>query len=204
MSGEWYNDGCANRNPEGVRFWTLVREDFARHDRDILSQGFWTLFWHRFGNWRMSIGPKTLRLPPTILYRVMSKLCEWWSGILLPYTVIVGRRVKLEHFGGMILVANKIGDDVIIRQNTTFGIAGLDDLTGRPVIGDRVELGAGVVAVGRIEIGSDTVIGANAVVTRNIPSGVIAVGVPARVIKAKNPELDTETVPEPIKTAADG
>lgn len=189
MSGEWYNDGTCNQNPEGIGFWALIGEDFRTHDRDVLSQGFWTLFWHRFGNWRMSVNSRPLRLPMTLVYRIMSKLCQWWSGILLPYTVKVGRRVKLEHFGGMILVANRIGDDVIIRQNTTFGIAGLGDLEGRPVIGDRVEFGAGVVAVGRVKIGSDTVIGANAVVTKDIPPGVVAVGVPARVLKPKSPEI---------------
>lgn len=204
MSGEWYNDGTANRNPEGIGFWALVREDFERHDHDFLSQGYWTLFWHRFGNWRMSIGPKPLRFPFTLIYRVMAKLCEWWGGIFLPYTVVVGRRVRLEHFGGMILVANKIGDDVIIRQNTTFGIARLDDLTGRPVIGDRVEFGAGVVAVGRIEIGADSVIGANAVVTKDIPPGVVAGGVPARVLRRKTPETETQIVPEATQKWADG
>ena len=188
MTGEDFNDGTKNRNPDGLGFRALVGEDFRTHDRDLFSQGFWTLFWHRFGNWRMAVGPKLLRAPLSILYRVMAKLCEWWGGIFLPYTVVVGRRVKLEHFGGMILVANKIGDDVIIRQNTTFGVAGLNDLTGRPMIGDRVEFGAGVVAVGRIQIGEDAIVGANAVVAKDVPPAVVVGGVPARVLRDRKPE----------------
>lgn len=134
----------------------------------------------------MSVGPKPLRIPLTIVYRIMSKLGEWFGGILLPYTVIVGRRVTLEHFGGMILVANRIGDDVIIRQNTTFGVANLDDLQGRPDIGNRVQIGAGSVIVGRIEIGDDVVIGANSVVAKSLPSGVVAAGAPARILRSKD------------------
>lgn len=179
------NPGTENRNPPAIGFRALVAEDFRTNDSDILSQGFWTLFWHRFGNWRMGVRPRVLRMPLTILYRVMFKLCEWICGMMLPYTVEVGRRVRLDHFGGMILVAKSIGDGVIIRQNTTFGIAGLNDMTGRPIIGDRVEIGAGAVIVGPIRIGADAIIGANAVVTRDVPAGAIMGGVPARLIRMR-------------------
>jgi serine O-acetyltransferase len=133
--------------------------------------------------------PKPLRIPATLLYRVMAKLTEWMAGVHMPYTVRVGRRVRLEHFGGMILVAQSIGDDVIIRQNTTFGIAGLSGLESRPVIGNRVQIGAGAVIVGSVHVGEGAVIGANAVVTRDIPAGAVAGGVPARILRApQNPD----------------
>lgn len=183
------NDGGQNANPPDIYFSDLVAEDFATHGRDLFSQGFWALFWHRFGNLRMSVKARVLRAPLTVIYRVMSKLTEWMAGIYLPYTVVVGRRVRLEHFGGMILVANRIGDDVIIRQNTTFGVSSLKKLQERPDIGSRVEVGAGAVLIGGIEIGSDVIIGANAVVVRSLPPGVVAGGVPARVIRKRSPEL---------------
>jgi serine O-acetyltransferase len=179
------NDGATNRNPKGIGFWALVAEDFRTNDRDFLSQGFWALFWHRFGNWRMSIRLKLLRAPVTLIYRAMYKMCQWFGGIMLPYTVRVGRRVRIDHFGGMILVAQSIGDDVIIRQNTTFGIAGLAARTNRPVIGNGVEIGAGAVIVGSIHIGDGAVIGANAVVTKSVPAYAIMGGVPARVLRMK-------------------
>ena len=50
-------------------------------------------------------------------------------------------------------------------------------------IGDRVWIGAGSVILPGVTIGSDTVIGAGSVVTRDIPSGVVAVGVPCRVMR---------------------
>lgn len=180
------NQGTVNCNPKGIRFWALIAEDFRTHENDAFSQGFWALFWHRFGNWRLKIRSKFLRLPFTALYFVMYKLCQWFGGIMLPYTVRVGRRVKLEHFGGMILVAQSIGDDAIIRQNTTFGIASLDTLQGRPVIGNRVEIGAGAVIIGAIHVRDDAIIGANAVVTKDVPAGAVVGGVPARLIRLRD------------------
>ncbi len=176
------NIGAENRNPEGIGFWALVAEDLASNDDGIWDQGFWALFWHRFGNWRMSVKVKPLRMPLTLIYRIMFKVTEWVCGIHLPYTVQVGRRVRLEHFGGMVLMAHSIGDDVVIRQNTTFGVSGLDDLDGRPIIGNRVQIGAGAVIVGRVHVYDDAKIGANAVVVKDVPAGLTVGGVPAKPI----------------------
>lgn len=174
-------EGTRNRNPEGIGLAALIAEDFRTHGRDWMSEGFWTLVWHRFGNWRMGL-PRPLRIPATLLYRIMARCSARSTGIYLPYTVRVGRRVCFEHFGGMILVAQWIGDDVTIRQNTTFGIARLDALHDRPVIGDRVEIGAGAVILGSVEIGAGAIVGANAVVRRDVAPGAIVGGVPAREI----------------------
>lgn len=177
-------DGTQNENPSDLGFWALVGEDLRTHEGDVLAQGFWALFWHRFGNWRMGVRVKVLRAPLTVIYRMMAKLTQWVCGIDVPYTVRVGRRVKLEHFGGMILVATAIGDDVIIRQNTTFGIANLEDLHARPIIGNGVEIGVGAVVIGPVRVGDDAVIAANAVVTRDVAPGDVVGGVPAHVIRS--------------------
>jgi serine O-acetyltransferase len=179
------NDGSANCNPDDIGFWALIAEDFQTNDRDLFSQGFWALFWHRFGNWRMDVRPKLLRAPLSLIYKIMYKTCQWLGGIMLPYTVRVGRRVRIDHFGGMILVAQAIGNDVIIRQNTTFGIAGLDTKKARPVIGNRVEIGAGAVIVGDIYIGEGAIVGANAVVTKTVPPNAIIGGVPAKILRIR-------------------
>jgi len=187
--GTTSNPGDRNLNPDTLSFRALVAEDFDTHDRDILSQGFWAVFWHRFGNWRMGVCLRLLRLPLTLVYRTMYKATQWVCGIDLPYTVILGRRVRIEHFGGMILIADRIGDDVLIRQNTTFGIVGPEDPFCRPVIGNGVEIGAGAVIVGGIRVGDRAVIGANSVVIRDVAPGVRVAGVPAREIGA--PPLQT-------------
>ena len=187
------NPGSSNANPEGIGFWALVAEDFRSNGSDWGSQGFWTLFWHRFGNWRMSIRPKLLRVPLSLTYRLMYKACQVLCGIMLPYTVRVGRRVRLDHFGGMILVAQAIGDDVIIRQNTTFGIADLDNITDRPVIGNGVEIGAGAVIIGRVHVGDNSVIGANAVVTKSVAANTVVAGIPAKLIRVRDPSVIRQT-----------
>lgn len=175
--------GFDNANPAGVSFWGLVAEDFETHRRDFFSQGFWALFWHRFGNWRMGLRPKFLRAPMTLIYRVMHKLTQWFCGIDLPFSVVVGRRVRLEHFGAMILIAERIGDDVIIRQNTTFGIAGLDRPRDRPVIANGVSLGAGSVVIGAVTVGEGAIVGANSVVNADVAPYTVVGGVPARVLR---------------------
>jgi serine O-acetyltransferase len=176
-------DGKRNANPPGIGFFALVAEDFRTHGRDPFRQGFWALFWHRFGNWRMSVRPRIFRAPLTVIYRMMAKITEWLCGIELPYAVPIGRRCRIEHFGGIVISALRIGDDVTIRQNTTFGIARTSDTTARPVIGDRVDIGVGAVILGGVTIGDDAAIGANAVVLRDVPAGCIAVGVPARILR---------------------
>lgn len=179
--------GTTNLNPPDIAFWALVREDLATHGGDLLSQGFWVLFWHRFGNWRMSVKPRVMRAPLSLVYRIMFKLCEWLCGISLPYTTLVARRVCLEHFGGMILVPVSIGSDVTLRQNTTIGIPSIRACADRPVIEDHVDIGAGAVIIGDITIGRGAIIGANAVVTKSVPPGAVVVGVPGRVIRYRDP-----------------
>jgi acyl-CoA synthetase (AMP-forming)/AMP-acid ligase II/serine acetyltransferase len=172
-------DGSTNRNPGDISFFALLKEDYLTHDSEFFSQGLFALFVNRFGNWRMSIRTKLLRFPMTLLYRVLRKMAQMLCGIKLDYTVQVGRRVKLEHFGSMILGARHIGDDTIIRQNTTFGIRDISDLSAKPIIEQGVNIGAGAVIVGDITVGRHSVIGPNCVVTENIPAfSVVSVSKP--------------------------
>jgi maltose O-acetyltransferase len=68
--------------------------------------------------------------------------------------------------------------------------------SGEPIaIGDNVWLGGGVIVCPNITIGDDTVVGAGAVVTRDLPARVVAAGVPARVIRAIG-DRDRIDVPE--------
>jgi serine O-acetyltransferase len=163
-------DGSSNMNPKNIGFWALIKEDFDTHHNDILAQGFFALFVHRLGNWRMSISFKLLRFPFSILYCILSKMTQVFCGIKLDYTVHVGRRVKIEHFGGMILGARSIGDDVVIRQNTTFGIRDTSDLSAKPIIESNVNIGAGVVIIGDITIGRGSKIAPNSVVVSDVPA----------------------------------
>jgi serine O-acetyltransferase len=175
--------GRLNENPKGIGLLALIREDFETHDRLWFEQGLWAIVVHRFGNWRMGIRPRILRMPFSLSYAVLYKLVEWLCGISLPYTVLLGRRVRIWHHGGMILHAEAIGDDVHIRHNTTFGVARIHQNEELPVIGNRVDIGCGACVLGKVRVGDDAVIGANAVVIHDVPAGAVVAGVPARVVR---------------------
>src|SRR2546428_6307956 len=96
--------GSRNLNPPGIGFLALLREDLRIHEGNLFEQGFWAVAVHRFGNWRMGLR-KFFRVPFTLLYRFLYKWVEWTCGITLPYTVKLGRRVRIWHHSGMILHA---------------------------------------------------------------------------------------------------
>lgn len=171
--------GDSNCNPPDLSFLQLLAEDLRTHDGDLFEQGFWAVAVHRFGNWRMGFRWKVFRAPLTFLYCILFKCVECLGGITLPFTVRLGRRVRIWHHGGMILHARSIGDDCHIRHNSTFGVARRDQNRAIPTIGDRVDIGCGVCVLGNVRIGNDSVIGANAVVLIDVPPSSLAVGVPA-------------------------
>lgn len=70
-----------------------------------------------------------------------------------------------------------VGSDFWMQQRVTIGWGASND---SPHIGDRVTIYTGAVVLGGITIGDDVVIGANAVVTKDVPAGVVARGVPAK------------------------
>jgi serine O-acetyltransferase len=177
--------GRYDQNPAGISFLDLLREDYETHLRDPFSQGFWAIAVHRFGNRRMRVRSRLLRIPLSLLYKILSKWVQWTCGIELAYPVKVGRRVRIWHHGGMVLGALEIGDDVNIRQNVTFGVRRHGD--GRwmkPVIGRGVQIGAGAVIVGPVVIGENSVIGANVVLAQDIPANSV-VTLPKPIIRTK-------------------
>lgn len=167
----------------------LIREDWRTHERDPWRQGLWVMAVYRFGCWRYSIHPRWLRLPFSFLYRVLKLLSQILTGIDLPCEAKVGRRLCIEHFGGIIVSGDTvIGDDVIIRNGVTIGLKRTGE-RGAPVIGNRVDIGAGAKILGNIRIGDDVVIGANAVVLTDVPANSLAVGIPARILARRAAEL---------------
>jgi serine O-acetyltransferase len=162
--------------------FNLIREDFATYERDISRQGFWVMCVYRLGCWRYQIKWLWLRRPFSLLYRILRTFVQILTGIELHCETKVGRRLLIEHFGGIIISGDAvIGDDVVIRQGVTIGLKN-KAVRGSPIIGNRVDIGAGAKLLGPIRIGDDAVIGANAVVLCDVPPGSLAVGIPA-VIK---------------------
>jgi serine O-acetyltransferase len=165
----------------------LIREDFAAHDRDPWRQGVWVLLVYRFGRWRYTVRPALLRRLLSLVYKFLKIGAQITTGIDLPCEAIIGRRLVIEHFGGIIISGDSvIGNDVTLRHGVTLGLR-RTGMAGAPVIGDRVDIGAGAKILGAVQIGDDAVIGANAVVLCDVPAGALAVGVPA-VIKPRGPQ----------------
>ena len=172
--------GSTNANPGGIGLFQLIAEDYRTHDRKLLEPGFVAIAVHRLGNARMSVRFKPLRAPLTVAYVYLFTVVNWLWGIDLSYTVKLGRRVRIWHHGGMVLGARAIGNDVHIRHNTTLGILSRSDPSGKPIIGNRVDIGVGACVLGPVTIGDDSIIGANSLVIRHVPSGSVVMGVPAR------------------------
>ena len=123
------------------------------------------------------------------------------SDVLPPVQCDYGRNVHLGagvfvNFGAIFLdtCAIRIGDEVLIGPGVQFLAADhpLDPKTrregwesGRPIsVGAGAWLGGGAIVLPGVAVGENTVIGAGSVVTRDVPAGMVAVGNPARVIKA--------------------
>ncbi len=122
-------------------------------------------------------------------FRRFSRAMDWLNRLIfggwIPGSASLGRDVKLGYWAlGVVIHSDaRVGDACTIAQNVTIGTK----YTGGPVptIGDHVYLGAGCVVLGGIHVGSHTTIGANSVVTSDIPAHAVAVGIPARVVKIR-------------------
>ena len=121
------------------------------------------------------------------LFKVIS--CWWLRGKrnLEISTNDIGGGLLIQHGIATIISAEKIGKNCKIYQQVTIGFS--HDLQA-PVIGDNVEICCGAKVIGGITIGNNVLIGANAVVIKDVPSNSVVAGVPAKVIKSLNETRD--------------
>jgi serine O-acetyltransferase len=159
-----------------------LQEDWRTYDRNLLRQGLWVMAVYRFGRWRYKIRWRWVRFPFSFLYKTFWLLSQILTGIELPCETVVGRRFRIDHFGGIVISGDAIfGEDCVVRNGVTVGLKNTGQ-SGSPIIGNRVDIGAGAKVLGPVRIGDDVAIGANAVVLTDVPSNSIAVGIPARII----------------------
>lgn len=95
------------------------------------------------------------------------------------YTKRIGGGVYIQHGFATIITATSIGKNVWINQQVTVGHKG--NLS--PVIGDNVRISCGAKVLGGVTIGNNVIIGANAVVVKDVPDNCIVAGVPAKIIR---------------------
>ncbi len=149
-----------------------------------LVPGFRFMFWLRLAAMtRASAWPWR---PLHLLARLMHKRLRFHYGISIPYTTRIGPGFYIGHFGGIVVNgATLIGSNCNISQGVTIGQLNRGARKGVPVIGDAVYIGPGAAILGAVTVGSGCAIGANAVVSRDLCSNAVAVGVPARVISTE-------------------
>lgn len=103
------------------------------------------------------------------------------SGADIPLNSRIGGGLLLPHPNGVVIhPAATIGPNCLLLQQVTLG-TNTDSRV--PVLAGHVDVGAGAKLLGGITVGAHAVIGANAVVLTDVPSGAVAVGVPARVVR---------------------
>jgi serine O-acetyltransferase len=114
---------------------------------------------------------------------MLSNWAKLWTSIEIHPGAEIGKRFVIDHGVGVVIGETAvIGDDVLIYHGVTLGGKTLDPVKRHPTIGDRVIIGAGAKLIGAITIGNDCAVGANAVVTKDMPNGTVAVGVNARLL----------------------
>lgn len=142
----------------------------------LLYPGVWSLAWHR-------VAHRLFRARLFFLARVVNHFARFLTGNDIHPGARIGRNFFIDH--GFVIIGEtaEIGDDVTIYQNVTLG--GTDPANGiggkrHPTLMDGVIVGSGAQVLGPITVGPRARVGANAVVTKDVPEGATMVGIPAR------------------------
>ncbi len=151
---------------------TACRKDPALHGvhviEALLYPGLWAVWTHR-------VTHRLHRLGVPLLPRLLSQFARALTGIEIHPGAVIGRRCFIDHGMGVVIGETAVlGDDVMLYHRVTLGGTGWwSDTAGarrHPTVGDRVVLGVGATVLGPVHVGHDTVIGAHALVLRDVPA----------------------------------
>jgi serine O-acetyltransferase len=150
--------------------------------KSFSNAGFRAVFLYRIGRWFYQ---RKLHLLAGICQRLMHHLSHCWISV----TADIGAGFLIAHVGGLVIGGKtRIGKNCDVRQNVTFGgnfKKTSPDGRTQPWLEDNISVGAGAVILGPVKVGFNSIIGANSVVTRDVPENVIVFGVPAQIIKER-------------------
>jgi serine O-acetyltransferase len=188
----------ATQQPRPRRWFEDVRADLRRtysyldgsRPRRIAAclatPGVQAVLVYRLGRWLQSrpVGVRALVTPAYYALNLAVR-CLW--GIDIPRGCRIGPGLYIGHFGGITLSPSAvIGSNCNLSHDVTIGIAGQGPDLGSPVIGDDVYIAPGAKLFGKIRVGDNVKIGANAVVYRDVPDNAVVVLDPGfRVISLK-------------------
>ena len=120
------------------------------------------------------------------LARFISQVSRFFTGIEIHPGAKIGKNLFIDHGMGVVIGETaEIGDNCVIYHQVTLGGTGKDKGKRHPTLGDNVLISTGAKVLGPIYIGSNSKIGANAVVLEDIPENSTAVGIPAKVVRTK-------------------
>ena len=113
------------------------------------------------------------------------------TGFEIETGTAIGPRLRIFHPHSIVINAkSQIGSDCTLRHGVTIGNKGSGknpDLC--PVLGDRVDIGAGASIIGPITIGDDVTIGIGSVIVKSVPAGSTVVGNPARIVESTTDDI---------------
>jgi len=134
--------------------------------------------------------------------RLLTQFTRFLTGIEIHPGATIGRRFFIDHGMGVVIgETTEIGDDVMIYHGVTLGGRSLKQGKRHPTIGNGVTVGAGAKVLGPLSIGDNSAVGANSVVTHDVPPESIATGIPAvvraRTEKQREPGVDPTSYIDP-------
>lgn len=153
----------------------------------ITNASFKVTYWFRIGSYLKS-KQNPLYKPLYLMVAILYKHYQYKTGIQLYLGCKVGGGLVFPHYGCQIIhYAAELGQNVQIFQGVTIGTTRGKE--GTPKIGNNVILFSGARVIGGVTIGDNCVIGAGAVVTKDVPSGCVAAGLPAKVVSQNGEEI---------------
>jgi serine O-acetyltransferase len=173
----------------------MERDPAARGPLEIVLcyPGFHALIFHRLSSW---LWQRKLFLAG----RFVSHVGRFLTAIEIHPGVKIGERFVIDHGTGVVIGETSIiGDDVTLYQAVTLGgISPSENSSSQigvkrhPTLANGVIVGSGAQVLGPITVGEGARVGANSVVTKEIPPGVTAVGIPAQIVMPKNKQKARE------------
>jgi len=149
----------------------------------VLSPGYTFTFWLRLCRFLHAARPFLLTRPLYWIARIMLRHYSYKFGIFIPWNTPIGAGLYIGHCGTIqVNPQSRIGTHCNLSQGVTLGQANRGKNQGYPVVGDGVYIGPGAKIVGAVRVGNNVAIGANCVVTHDVPDNAVIVGVPGRVI----------------------
>ena len=123
--------------------------------------------------------------------RLISQLSRWLTGVEIHPGAAIGKGLFIDHGMGVVIGETTIvGNNVTLFQGVTLGGTGKETGKRHPTLGDNIVVGAGAKVLGNIKVGSNSYVGANAVVLKEVPENTTIVGVPGRSTRQEGKKID--------------